>query len=93
MQASTKYMACIFIGLIRFCFFYNLGENNILQILKTKWWKYFLMALTDVEANYTVVKAYQFTTLTSIQVRLYNSVEKKDPHINTITVNIITYVL
>lgn len=44
------------------------GENNIVQILKTKWWKYFLMALTDVEANYTVVKAYQFTTLTSIQL-------------------------
>uniref|UniRef100_A0A672L804 Solute carrier family 35 member F2 n=1 Tax=Sinocyclocheilus grahami TaxID=75366 RepID=A0A672L804_SINGR len=40
------------------------GENNIVRILKTKWWKYFLMALTDVEANYTVVKAYQFTTLT-----------------------------
>uniref|UniRef100_A0A8C2HSC5 Solute carrier family 35 member F2 n=1 Tax=Cyprinus carpio TaxID=7962 RepID=A0A8C2HSC5_CYPCA len=44
------------------------GENNIVQILKTKWWKYFLMALTDVEANYTIVKAYQFTTLTSIQL-------------------------
>uniref|UniRef100_A0A672LDC4 Solute carrier family 35 member F2 n=1 Tax=Sinocyclocheilus grahami TaxID=75366 RepID=A0A672LDC4_SINGR len=44
------------------------GENNIVRILKTKWWKYFLMALTDVEANYTVVKAYQFTTLTSIQL-------------------------
>uniref|UniRef100_A0A8C2BBK0 Solute carrier family 35 member F2 n=1 Tax=Cyprinus carpio TaxID=7962 RepID=A0A8C2BBK0_CYPCA len=44
------------------------GENNIFQILKTKWWKYFLMALTDVEANYTIVKAYQFTTLTSIQL-------------------------
>lgn len=29
------------------------------------------MGLTDVEANYTVVKAYQFTTLTSIQVRNY----------------------
>lgn len=58
-----------FAGLIPF--FYNLGENNIVKILKTKWWKYFLMALTDVEANYTVVKAYQFTTLTSIQVRIF----------------------
>ncbi|XP_029925695.1 solute carrier family 35 member F2 isoform X2 [Myripristis murdjan] len=44
------------------------GDGNILQILKTKWWKYLLMGLTDVEANYTVVKAYQFTTLTSIQL-------------------------
>ncbi|KAM4547485.1 LOW QUALITY PROTEIN: solute carrier family 35 member F2 [Fundulus diaphanus] len=32
------------------------------------WWKYLVMGLADVEANYTVVKAYQFTTLTSIQL-------------------------
>ncbi|XP_018556378.1 solute carrier family 35 member F2 [Lates calcarifer] len=44
------------------------GERNIVQILKTKWWKYLVMSLADVEANYTVVKAYQFTTLTSIQL-------------------------
>ncbi|KAM3600777.1 uncharacterized protein V6R79_002431 [Siganus canaliculatus] len=44
------------------------GERNILHILKTKWWKYLVMGLADVEANYTVVKAYQFTTLTSIQL-------------------------
>ncbi|XP_061596315.1 solute carrier family 35 member F2-like [Cololabis saira] len=44
------------------------GDGNILQILKTKWWKYLVMGLADVEANYAVVKAYQFTTLTSIQV-------------------------
>lgn len=28
-----------------------------------------MMGVADVEANYAVVKAYQFTTLTSIQVR------------------------
>lgn len=44
------------------------GDGNILQILKTKWWKYLIMGIADVEANYTVVKAYQFTTLTSIQL-------------------------
>lgn len=38
-------------------------------MLKTKWWKYLLMGLADVEANYTVVMAYRYTTLTSIQVR------------------------
>ncbi|XP_060792058.1 solute carrier family 35 member F2-like [Neoarius graeffei] len=43
-------------------------DESIFQILKKKWWKYLLMAITDVEANYTVVKAYQFTTLTSIQL-------------------------
>ncbi|XP_073674292.1 solute carrier family 35 member F2 isoform X1 [Garra rufa] len=44
------------------------GDGNILQILKTKWWKYLLLGLADVEANYAVVKAYQYTTLTSIQL-------------------------
>ncbi|CAJ1063381.1 solute carrier family 35 member F2 [Xyrichtys novacula] len=44
------------------------GDRNIIEILKTKWWKYLLMGLADVEANYAVVKAYQFTTLTSIQL-------------------------
>ena len=39
-----------------------------MQILRNKWWKYLLLSLVDVEANYTVVKAYQYTTLTSIQV-------------------------
>lgn len=28
-----------------------------------------LLGLADVEANYAVVKAYQYTTLTSIQVK------------------------
>ncbi|XP_053187905.1 solute carrier family 35 member F2 [Scomber japonicus] len=44
------------------------GDRNILHILKNKWWKYLMMGLADVEANYTVVKAYQYTTLTSIQL-------------------------
>ncbi|XP_048015945.1 solute carrier family 35 member F2 [Megalobrama amblycephala] len=44
------------------------GDGNILQILKKKWWKYLLLGLADVEANYAVVKAYQYTTLTSIQL-------------------------
>uniref|UniRef100_A0A8C9ZHI4 Solute carrier family 35 member F2 n=1 Tax=Sander lucioperca TaxID=283035 RepID=A0A8C9ZHI4_SANLU len=44
------------------------GNGNILQILKRRWWKYLLLGLVDVEANYAVVKAYQYTTLTSIQL-------------------------
>ncbi|XP_028277385.1 solute carrier family 35 member F2-like [Parambassis ranga] len=44
------------------------GDRNICQILKTQWRKYLVMGLADVEANYAVVKAYQFTTLTSIQL-------------------------
>ncbi|MBN3309546.1 S35F2 protein, partial [Amia calva] len=44
------------------------GNENLLQILKAKWWKYMLLGIIDVEANYMVVKAYQFTTITSIQL-------------------------
>lgn len=44
------------------------GDQNIAQVLKTKWWKYLIMGVADVEANYAVVKAYQFTSLTSIQL-------------------------
>ncbi|XP_044210808.1 solute carrier family 35 member F2-like isoform X2 [Thunnus albacares] len=44
------------------------GDGNILQILKSRWWKYLLLGLVDVEANYAVVKAYQYTTLTSVQL-------------------------
>ncbi|XP_032400773.1 solute carrier family 35 member F2-like [Xiphophorus hellerii] len=44
------------------------GDGNILQILRRRWWRYLLLGLVDVEANYTVVKAYQYTTLTSVQM-------------------------
>ncbi|XP_018516018.1 solute carrier family 35 member F2 [Lates calcarifer] len=44
------------------------GDGNVLQILKSRWWKYLLLGLVDVEANYAVVKAYQYTTLTSVQL-------------------------
>ncbi|KAJ6662287.1 hypothetical protein lerEdw1_012451 [Lerista edwardsae] len=42
--------------------------DNLLQILKRKWWKYILLGVADVEANYAIVKAYQYTTLTSVQL-------------------------
>uniref|UniRef100_A0A8C9PTB8 Solute carrier family 35 member F2 n=1 Tax=Spermophilus dauricus TaxID=99837 RepID=A0A8C9PTB8_SPEDA len=44
------------------------GSDNLLDILKRKWWKYILLGLADVEANYTIVRAYQYTTLTSVQL-------------------------
>ncbi|KAJ8779784.1 hypothetical protein J1605_012271 [Eschrichtius robustus] len=44
------------------------GEENLLAILRRRWWKYMILGLIDLEANYLVVKAYQYTTLTSIQV-------------------------
>lgn len=44
------------------------GSDNLLDILRRKWWKYILLGLADVEANYLMVKAYQYTTLTSVQL-------------------------
>lgn len=47
----------------------NAGEENLLAILKRRWWKYMILGIIDIEANYLVVKAYQYTTFTSVQVR------------------------
>lgn len=44
------------------------GENGLLSVLKKRGWKYFFVAVADVEANYLVVQAYQYTTLTSVQL-------------------------
>ncbi|XP_012585284.1 PREDICTED: solute carrier family 35 member F2 isoform X2 [Condylura cristata] len=43
-------------------------SDNLLYILKRKWWKYILLGIADVEANYLIVRAYQYTTLTSVQL-------------------------
>ena len=43
-------------------------ERTILTVFRKRGWKYFLLALVDVEANYLTVKAYHFTTVTSVQV-------------------------
>ena len=39
-----------------------------LAVLRRRWRSYALFALLDVEANYCVVKAYQYTNITSIQI-------------------------
>lgn len=36
--------------------------------LQTKWYFYLLLGVIDVEANFLVVKAYQFTSLTSVML-------------------------
>ncbi|NXR64359.1 S35F2 protein, partial [Rhadina sibilatrix] len=47
---------------------FRTDSDNLWQILKKRWWKYIFLGLVDVEANYMVVKAYQYTTLTSVQL-------------------------
>ncbi|EPB67616.1 hypothetical protein ANCCEY_13290 [Ancylostoma ceylanicum] len=44
------------------------GEQGLLGVLRRRGLQYFLLALIDVEANYMIVYAYQFTNLTSVQL-------------------------
>lgn len=50
-------------------------RKKFLDIIKENWWKYLFLGLIDVEANFLVVLAYKYTTLTSIQVRYVKYVE------------------
>lgn len=54
----------------------SLGEGNLLAILKQRWWKYMILGLIDIEANYLVLKAYQYTTLSSVQVGVSHTAVK-----------------
>ncbi|KAH1156781.1 hypothetical protein GYH30_051539 [Glycine max] len=38
------------------------------KALKAKWYYYIILGLVDVEANFLVVKAYQYTSLTSVML-------------------------
>ncbi|KAL6067718.1 Solute carrier family 35 member F1-like [Balamuthia mandrillaris] len=49
----------------------QLGQNipqSVTKVLKEKWWFYLLISIADVEANFLVVKAYQYTTITSVML-------------------------
>ncbi|CAJ0578123.1 unnamed protein product, partial [Mesorhabditis spiculigera] len=43
-------------------------DDGFIAVLKTRGWKYFILALIDVEANYMIVYAYKYTTVTSVQL-------------------------
>lgn len=62
--ANYLLLTIVYCGIL--CF--RKDRDNFYHILMTRGWKYLIVALIDVEANYLVVKAYQYTTLTSIQV-------------------------
>uniref|UniRef100_A0A914X0A6 Solute carrier family 35 member F1 n=1 Tax=Plectus sambesii TaxID=2011161 RepID=A0A914X0A6_9BILA len=63
-----------FINYFFLCFVYGTllscksGENGLLTVFRKRGWQYFLLALFDVEANFLLVYAYQYTNLTSIQL-------------------------
>ena len=43
-------------------------RGELISCLRARWWRYALIAIIDVEANYCTVLAYQYTTLTSVQL-------------------------
>lgn len=43
-------------------------NHSFFELLKAGWWKYAILALVDFEANYAIVKAYQYTSITSVQM-------------------------
>ncbi|VDD92754.1 unnamed protein product [Enterobius vermicularis] len=59
------FFLCSAYGTIMVC---RKGEDSLFPVLKERGWKYFLLSLIDVEANYMIVYAYQFTNLTSVQL-------------------------
>lgn len=44
------------------------GSRGLGALLRLKWWVYALLALCDVEANFLVVLAYQYTSLSSVML-------------------------
>lgn len=49
-------------------FYVTNDHKSILDSLRQNWWRYLVISLADVEANYFMVKAYSYTVITTIQV-------------------------
>ena len=43
-------------------------KNKLSKTIRENSWKYLLVSIADVEANYFIVKAYKHTLVTTIQV-------------------------
>lgn len=63
---ANYFFLCLIYGTILAC--KSTYENGLINVIRSRGWKYALLALIDVEANYLVVRAYQYTNLTSVQV-------------------------
>ncbi|GLT96762.1 hypothetical protein SLE2022_143630 [Rubroshorea leprosula] len=57
-----------FLNYVMLAIFYGSIMLYRKQALKAKWYYYILLGLVDVEANFLVVKAYQYTSITSIML-------------------------
>ncbi|XP_062107754.1 uncharacterized protein LOC133818737 [Humulus lupulus] len=60
---SQSFLNYVFLAIV-----YGSIMLNRKQPLKSKWYYYVLLGLVDVEANFLVVKAYQYTSITSVML-------------------------
>merc|ERR1711953_696246 len=65
LQSALSYLS---LALVYIPVYFLKGPENKLEILKQTWWKYCLLGLVDFEANYCIVKAYKYTSITPVQV-------------------------
>ncbi|KAL4862176.1 hypothetical protein BDV12DRAFT_190593 [Aspergillus spectabilis] len=47
---------------------YKYGFKGWLRMLQKRWWKYIILSFCDVEGNYFMVLAYEYTTIMSAQL-------------------------
>ncbi|XP_022137946.1 solute carrier family 35 member F1-like isoform X1 [Momordica charantia] len=57
-----------FVNYVLLAFVYGITMISRRTVLKAKWYYYIPLGLVDVEANYLVVKAYQYTSITSVML-------------------------
>ncbi|CAN4099095.1 unnamed protein product [Withania somnifera] len=57
-----------FLNYVLLAIFYGVFMVYRQEGIKAKWYYYILLGIVDVEANFLVVKAYQYTSLTSVML-------------------------
>ena len=62
--AFTQNFGCYFLLAFFLLFRFAISKKP----LHTAWWKYIIVAIIDAEANFLVVKAYEYTTILSIML-------------------------
>ncbi|VDP48419.1 unnamed protein product [Soboliphyme baturini] len=61
----TYFLLCFVYGTKLAC---RTSDIGLIDVFRSRGWKYFVLAFIDVEANFLLVKAYQHTSLASVQL-------------------------
>ncbi|EGT48417.1 hypothetical protein CAEBREN_01021 [Caenorhabditis brenneri] len=65
-QAFSNYFLLCFVYCISLAC--KTDEKGLVYVLRKRGWRYLILAFIDVQANYMIVMAYQYTNLTSVQL-------------------------